>query len=752
MNNFKVMHPRKNLQFEIDFTKAHREIVSKYSHPAQIEAACLRVQFPAILHPIQDEDLIAGRIQMGVAGFGIQHQTGGFGYYINEEAVVSELEKAEGSLNYREALQDVLTYWKGRDTTRTILRNIPDHLRGALFTDEWRSLPLPACPILRMAGAYVHFDKLVRIGLPGLRKEVEFYLDKAKKDGGDVILFTSMLDVLDLIAEVCLYYELQVREMCKSSSGKRGRELTRLADALGAIRTQPPGSMLEAYQLVWIYGIMSPLIEYGRLDEYMGDLYVQDIENGVITEEDALAMTQSFFRLIDHLDCETDGRVIIGGYGRRNPEHADRMGLVALEACRTVREVLPQFTLRFNRETPRAVWDAAMRCIEEGRTYPLLYNDDVLVPGMMKAFDVDRERAETYVPLGCGEIEFDHYSIGSPNGSFNTLKILELAIRGGYEPMTGWRMGPDTPPLEKCRNFKEFKKHFHEHLEFYVKAQAEFEKYEYEITGTMHPFMMVTMLYDTCLERGKAIFDGGCAHLGGTLELYGNVNAADSLAAIESLIFDQKLITARELLQAMNANFHGYEKIRALLLKAPKYGNDDDYIDTMFVDLQNFLAEKAKEQAARVGLDSYLTVTINNAQNTTLGRWVGATPDGRKAGTPMANANNPSPGRDKNGVTAMINSILKPAHDNHAGMVSNLRFTRELFQRSPDKMHGLIENYFDRGAAQAMITVVGKEDLKNALQRPEEYKDLIVRVGGFSARFVDLKKDVQQEIYNRVTY
>ena len=158
------------------------------------------------------------------------------------------------------------------------------------------------------------------------------------------------------------------------------------------------------------------------------------------------------------------------------------------------------------------------------------------------------------------------------------------------------------------------------------------------------------------------------------------------------------------------------------------------------------------DQAAGVGLDSYLQVTINNAQNTTLGRWVGATPDGRKSGMPMANANNPSPGTDKNGITAMLNSILKPRHDNHAGMVSNIRFAREAFSQFPQKMHQLIGNYFDRGAAHAMISVVGRDDLMKAIERPEEYSDLIVRVGGFSARFVELKKDVQQEIYDRSTF
>ena len=753
MNNFKVKNPRKDLHYEIAFTKAYRKAVDTYSHPARIEAACLRAQFPAILHPIQDEDLLAGRIQMGLVGFGIQHQTGGFGFYINEEKVTAELEFKAGSAQYREDLNDLLTYWKGRNTNAIVLRNTPESIRDALPSDAWRTMPLPASPILRMAGAYIDFDKLVRIGLTGLTAEVDGFRRKAAENGGDVELFEAMLDTLALVGEVCLHYEKQARVLAlEAKDEKRRGELESMAKALAAIQKSPPSSLREALQLVWIYGIMAPLIEYGRLDEYAGDLYAREADACIITEEEAVQLVSSYFSLIDHLDCETDGRVIVGGYGRRNPVNADRMCLVAIEACRRVKEVLPQFTLRFGDKTPKPVWDAAMRCIEEGRTYPLLYNDEVLVPGVMKAFGVDRTRAETYMPLGCGEIELDHYSFGTPSGSLNTLKILELAMRGGYEPMTDQKRFPATKPLASCASYDEFLANYKKRLDYYIEAQAVFEKYEYEITGRMHPFMMVSMLYDGCLERGKAVFNGGCAYLGGTLEMYGNVNAANSLAAIKKLVFDEKKLSADRMVEAMDRNFVGREAELKLMRDAPKYGNDDDYVDSIFVGLHDYLSEKIKEQGPKVGLDSYLGVTINNAQNTTLGRWVGATPDGRKAGAPMANANNPAPGTDKNGVTAMLNSILKPRHDNHAGMVSNIRFTRELYTAAREKMHGLVKNYFSRGAAHAMITVIGRDDLRNAMERPEEYRDLIVRVGGFSARFVDLKKDVQQEIYDRVTY
>ena len=753
MNNFKVKNPRTDLEFEIAFTKAHRDAVKKYTHPAQIELACLRAQYPAILHLIQDEDVIAGRVQAGLVGLGIQGQTGGYGYYIDEPRVTAALEKEEGNAKYREDIHELLVYWKTNSSYNKVLRNAPDSVRNILFSDNWKETPLPASPIIRMAGAYPDFNKLIRLGLPGMIKEVESYEQKAREEGGDYILYECMKGAVELMEDVCLWYQKQAWELLQETEDpKRRKQLSNMASALEAISHRAPASMLEALQLAWIYGIMAPLLQFGRMDEYLGDWYVHDIDNGIITEEEALEMLQSYFRQIDSLDSETDCRVIVGGYGRRNPENADRLCLVAAEACRTVKEILPQFTLRFNKETPKEVWEACMRCIEEGRTFPLLYNDDVLIPCIMDAFHVDRKRAETYVPLGCGEIEFDHYSFGTPSGSLNTLKILELSIRGGYEPIMDWRIGSQLKPIEDCDSFEEFLENYKENLKYYIQAQAIYEKYEYEITGKMHSFMYVSMLYDGVLDSGKAIFDGGCRYLAGTLELYGVVNAVNSLAAIKKLVFEDKVISAKDLRQAMDDNFYGWNSLRKQLMDAPKYGNDEDYVDQIFVDLQDWLCETIRSQAEKVGLDSYLAVNINNKQNTTLGRWVGATPDGRKAGMPMANANNPAPGTDKNGITAMLNSILKPHHNNHAGMVQNLRLSRETFRGNYEKTTGLIKDYFERGGAHLMITVVGRDDLKNAMEHPEDYQDLIVRVGGLSARFVQLNKDVQQEIYDRTTY
>ena len=756
--NWKVKNRRQDLWYEIHFTRAYRELKKKYLSPVELEVEVMKLQYPAIFHEVEEQDLFAGRIEFGKVGFGIQTQTGGFGYYIDEKAVIQEIEHKPGSAAYREGLLEILEYWKAENSTQKVLDGMPVYLKNAMHTGEvinvnsyWEVMPLPAHPIIRMAGTYLDYDKLVRLGLPGLEEEILKEREKASGENREISFYNGMYEALQIVKNCFLWYSEMCLRLSAKETGSRREELNKMAEVLELNVKRAPKSLREAIQLIWLYSLMTPAVSFGRMDIYLGDLYVHDVENGIITEEEALSYIQSLFRLIDHIDCDMDSRVIIGGYGRRNPENADRFDLVAIEACRTVKEVSPQFTLRFCKDTPKEVWDASMTCIGEGRSYPLLYNDERYVPGMMRAANVSREIAERYIPLGCGEMEFDHYSYHTPSGLENVNKILEMAIYGGYDPVLRKQVGLVTKPLKDCESFEEFLNNYKRQLHHYTVALAEFERYEYDAVAKIHSFILPSILYDGCIEKGKSAFNGGTV-LHGTLEINGFANASDSLVTIKKLIFEEKRYTAEQLLEAMEDNFAGHERMLKEILEIEKYGNDNSEADDMFLMLYDYVSSDTREQARHVGLGSYLTVSVNNQQNTTLGRWTGAMPDGRKAGMPLGNANSPTPGSDKNGVTALLNSMAKPDQSITAGAVQNVRFSKEMFQHSREKVIALITDYFKNGGWQLMVSVVGKDDLKNALEHPEEYSDLIVRVGGFSARFVNLSKDVQLEIYERTTY
>ena len=199
----------------------------------------------------------------------------------------------------------------------------------------------------------------------------------------------------------------------------------------------------------------------------------------------------------------------------------------------------------------------------------MLYNDDILIDAVMAAQDVPRAEAEQYVPLGCGEIVLDHRSFGTPSGAINLLKLLEVTLHNGIDPVTGQVVGLQTGEFASFASFEALFAAYQQQATYFIEALADHEALEYQITGESTPFLYLSMLYDDCLERGKGLFAGGIRYLGGTLETYGNVNTADSLTAIKELVFDRRVITPERLLEALNANFDGSRRNGAGCSTAP---------------------------------------------------------------------------------------------------------------------------------------------------------------------------------------
>ncbi|NPV55566.1 MAG: hypothetical protein HPY76_02680 [Anaerolineae bacterium] len=748
-----------DLSMELRFTEAYRR---HYHAPIAIrEAMCLREQFPSVLTAIQPGDLLAGRIQWGLVGFSPHNNPpeSGYGYYCDERKIIRALEKSSVPFDQRERGFDMLHFWKKETSQALVEAAFDDRMKPYLFRDELEPLPfnykpMVAQPIYRMAGVFVNYTKLLNLGIPGLVEELQSHQKAALDNGQDASLYEGMLIALQVFADSCQYYARHAQELADHAAEPAAKAgLQQISICLQNISCQPPETFREALQMSWLYTLMCGTLEMGRMDVYLGDFYVRDLERGILTKDDALALMRSLWRLINDQFREVDGRVIIGGRGRPNEANADRFALLAMETARTYgRAILPQLTLRFYKGMNPLLMEKATELIGEGHTYPLLYNDDVLIPSVQFAHDVPLEDAEQYVPLGCGEIVIDHMGFGTPSGALNMLKALEITLHNGRDPITGKQMGLQTGEFHDFRSFDDLWEAYKEQLRLFIEVLADHEELEYVITGKTAPYLFLSMLYDDCLPRNLGIFDGGVRYLGGSLESYGNVNAADSLTAIRQLVYDEKRFTPEQMLQALHANFEGFEHERRMMLDCPKYGNDDPDADGMLVELHNFLCNTIRDQRQRTNLHWYLDVIINNSQNTTLARWVGASADGRKAGMPMANANTPSGGSDKKGVTALLNSVVKPSPAIHAGAVQNIRFGRDLFTNQREKFDAILGTYFDKGGCQLMVTVINRGDLERALEQPEAYRDLFVRVGGFSARFVDLPRDVQVEILSRTTY
>lgn len=740
------------VEYLIKFTKTYKDFSD--NNRERREIACLRVQFPFILREIEPGDFFAGRILHPPLGFSPQ-MGGGFGYYFDEQKFEELLNDPELSAKDRRILEDMSRFWQTENTAYKTRQAYPPHLHKLLPSDNWNGESGIGFPLYRMAGSNLNYDKLLRLGIPGLRNEIHHFKNKTN-DTSAIQLYDAMEIALDLLSDVCLSYaEKATGQLSFSNSAKEHDRLKLLAASLRHIAAHKPESFHQAIQLFWIYSLLSGNVDYGRLDVYLVDFFAHDINNNIITKDETLDMLMSLWRLIQEREEGIwifDSRVIIGGKGRRNEKMADDLALLCIEATRRMHHIMPQLTLRFYDGQNPELYKKALDCIAENNPYPMLYNDDVNIPAIAHAFDIPREDAENYCPFGCGEYVIEHQSFGTPSGVINMLQALLVTLNRGVDPTRGSSMGMPAETIGSLETFDDLYSAYKKQIEAHVKVLAEQEYLEYQIAGQTAPFLYFSLLFDDCIERGKAIFDGGIKHLGGTLESYGNSNTADSLLAIKKLVYEDEKFSLDELVEMLNKNFVGYERERRMLLEAPKYGNDNDEADAMLCDVNEHIFSVTRQQREHTGLDSYLIVVINNNANTVMGRYTGASPDGRLAGSPMNNGNAPSSGMDKNGVTAFLNSIVKPRTDIHAGATQNMKFSTDLFRHHRDKINILLDTYWESGGAQAMLTVLGREDLQNAIKYPDNYQNLIVRVGGYSAKFVDLEPDIQQEILARTLY
>lgn len=745
------------------FTAAPYDYITRFTHTYQEhhddpiairEAYCLDVIARCLYLPFEPGDLLAGRVRIAEVGFSSEPLLGrSVAYYYDAQRFEAAMNDPALTKGQREELAAMLEYWKQEETRRNIRAAFPEYMKQALPEDIYWEHSQVAFPLYRVIGLYMDFEKLLRLGLNGLKAEALARREIAAKKGEDETLFTGMAMALDSLKGLCLRYAaLAAKEAEQAGEEERRGDLYVLADALHAITEREPQSFVEALQLVWLYIMVSGCLNYGRMDDYLGDFLAADLQMGRITEEKALAYLQSLWRILAARNTVFHGRVVIGGKGRRHEANADCVALLAIEASRTVEEIEPQLSLRFYEGQNPELMEKALDCIGQGRTYPMLYNDDVNIPAMRDAMEVTEKEAEDYLMLGCGEYMLNHRSFASPNGLINLLKTLEVTLSNGRDLVDGKELGLKLGGLQQYATFEELYDAYLKEFTYYVEILAQQEELEYAICAKTAPFLYMTMLFDDCMERGRAIFNGGIHYLGGTLETYGNVNTINSLYAIQKLVYEEKSVAPDELLNAMKEDFKGYEILQRRLLAVEKYGNDLPGVDAFAQRFHRDVCTIVRRQRERTSLYSYLIVIINNEANTVLGRFTAASPDGRNAREPMANGNNPTGGTDRRGLTAMLNSLTKLDTHLHAGSVQNMKFSPELFNGHRNVVKAALQTYWENGGAQAMITVVGREDLEQAMVHPERYSNLMVRVGGFSARFVTLSPDVQREIASRTCY
>jgi Pyruvate-formate lyase len=745
------------LERELRITKAYQENIVE--NKAVRELRVLEQQIPFYFIKPREQDLIAGRIDRPFLVFSPCLEADGkekVAYGINVAACREEIARIEADSSYSpeyvKSVHDMMKFWETENTNTKIRNRLPKEYLQPLYTEDYSNDPAAIHPIYRVAGINLDFKKLFKYGLTGLQELVTKKSEQTENPN-EKLFFLSMCGVLDLIKEVIRQYAEEAEAQIVSCADvNRRSELLKMRNSLLNLLDNPPATFQEALQLQVIYMLASRSVELGRLDDYMADIYEKSLREGTVTHDEAVALLNNLFTIVDE-EKGRDTRAIIGGVGRENPKKADAVAMLVLEVLEIRKfQFFPQVSLRCHKGMNEEIYTRSLDLIGQGYTFPLLYNDDVNVPSTMRAMDVSRKVAEQYSFFGCGEYMIAGKSIGTPNTVINIAKALELALFNGKDLLTGKIIGRETGEFRNDTTFDELMKRFKIQLDLLCDIAGTFEELLYDVCNEECSFLLYSLLQDDCIGRGKALIDGGIEHLGGTGETYGNVTAYDGMTAIKEVIYEKKLFTQEHLLDVLRANFEGFEKEHTLLRRATKFGNDDPAADEIATELHEYICNGIRRQRDRTRLDSFLVVVINNNMNVALGRFTGATPDGRHSKDFLSNGNGANSGCDKNGLTALLNSLAKMDTSIHAGGNQNLKLSPAYFENNFEGIRTLVSAFFELGGQQLNLSILNQADMEDAMIHPEKHENLTVRVGGFSARFITLDPTTQRDMIQRTAY
>ncbi len=746
-------HLEDTLPMEFRYTQIYRDYTGR---PLPLrELKCLEVALPAAAAPLQEGDLFVGRRvfhPLGVApsywnddGDGLDNVS----FYADFSRLERVMNRPSQTPENRAAIADLIAFWKKENVNSKARGKFDEVMRREMPSDLWASDSGVIFGLYRLVFSQLDYDKLVCLGLPGLKTEVLSRLEDASLSGEQREFLLALSGTVDLLLSILAEYEMQLDALLEQ--GADPQWIRPIRESLVRLQSGPPATFRDALQLVWFYSAMAGGRDFGRMDVYLGDLYVRDRDSGNLSEEEAILLLLSFYRLMADTDTR-DGRIVMGGLGRRNPENADRVSLAIMKAGMRFRELKPEFSLRIYNGLSKEVMDLALAMLEDGMTYPLLFNDEASVCAVRQNMHVSPEEAEQYGFFGCGEYVLGHRSIGTPNDIINLAKALEVTLHEGTDPIRGCPHGLNLGAPESFDTFEKLLDAYQRQVVYFTEIAARHQRIVYDTVRENGAMLQMSLLMDDCVARAKPLVSGGVRYLAGTYETYGNTTVADSLTAIRQVVYEEKLLSLRQLLEILDQDFVGHEDLRRRLLKCPKFGNDDPVADEMARIVNTHVFETTARQAKAQGLSSYLVVMINNGANVDLGKNTLATADGRHAGTYLSNGNNPMAGMDHNGLPAMLRSLASTQMNLTAGTAQNLKLSRNLFRKHGDVVRDLINTAFDLGILSLNISVLDWGEMEDAMVHPELHQNLFVRVGGFSARFVNLDPGTQADMLARALY
>lgn len=624
------------------------------------------------------------------------------------------------------------------------------------------------------------YKSLLRKGITGYiedcREKIESGRGDSMADQEKLDFWRSCIIVGEAVIRFANRYADKALELAEAETDlKRKEELLVIASNCRRVPENPPRGFYEALQFVWfihlVYHIEGPTTacSFGRFDQVLYPYMKMDMKEGTFDEDAAQEILECFFLKCGEVIEVRDkyyskgfagfpmwAIIMVGGLGLDGEDATNKLSYMCLTAGADVQTAQPVLAMRVSEKTPDDLFRQAAKMIQDGMAQPGLFSDRVNMKIVKSKGGTDEEALDWHI-VGCTQPQYGGGGTDAfPDAGYvNHAKCLEFVLHRGVDPVSGLALGLDTgDPCEfTCKEdlIEACKKQI---IYLYEKIVHASRILQIEQAKRL-PAIWSSFAVDGCIEKGMSVQDGGAKHSSAGLFGTGTANLADSIVAIEYAVFKDKIVTMEELIEILDADFAGNERIRQYLINTPpKFGNDDPYVDSINSEICNYVAAIVQSwKDARGGHYDY--TLMSQSMNVPQGEDTGATPDGRHAGEALNDNSSPMMGRDICGPTATVKSVasLKPENF-YAGALFNLRFDPKSVEgeKGIDTIEGVIKTFFNEGGQHIQINVVDDATLRAAQEHPEEYRGLVVRVAGYLAYFTELDRHVQDALIARTAH
>jgi len=666
--------------------------------------------------------------------------------------------------------EEVFDYWPGKQVYNRLMEALPPDTLTAL--DEGL---LFHYYLNRTVGHItVDYERVLREGFLGLKARAEQAISTIDYEGPRCLSRLHELQAMSMCCDAAVTFAGQYAEEAQRLADEeddpaRRAELQQLARTCRRVPGSPARTFQEAVQSFWFTHLILNFetngyaIGPGRFDQYLYPYYRDDMESGRLTDQEAWELLACLWIKFNELTVVKEGgtakasttyndfqNLNLAGQTIDGRDATNDLTYLCLDVTGQLRLPQPQVSVLVSAKSPDRLLRRASEVIRLGFGMPALFNDDEKVQALLDKGKT-LEDARLGGINGCVELVAPGKDYMASSGYLSMPKCLELALNDGINPLTGSRLGPATGGPSAIDSFEALMEAFRLQISHAIDVKTTYDGIAREAYAHFCPVPFTSLLIDDCLERGLDYHAGGARYNLPMICGVGTGTTADSLAAIKELVYEEEELSLDQLVSAMESDYEGHERLRQQLLnRGPKWGNGDDRVDTLAHDVVELFCDELEKHHNGQGVP-YAANMIPTTTHIWFGDLAGATPDGRRAGTPLSEGISPVQGMDRNGPTAVVRSMARLDHARCCGTLLNMKFhpTAVDGQQGLTKFAQLVRTYFRLGGHHVQFNIVSGDTLRAAQENPEDYGSLIVRVAGFCDYFVRLSKDLQDEIILR---